>query len=38
MINDDEILQGIKNAIEVSFASDDIKDMLLKELGKQVLL
>ena len=38
MINDDEILQGIKNAIEVSFASDDIKDTLLKELGKQVLL
>ena len=38
MINDTEILQGIKNAIEVSFASDDIKDMLLKELGKQVLL
>ena len=38
MINDAEILQGIKNAIEVSFASDDIKDMLLKELGKQVLL
>ena len=38
MINDAEILRGIKNAIEVSFASDDIKDMLLKELGKQVLL
>ena len=31
MINDEEILKGIKNAIEVSFASDDIKDMLWKE-------
>ncbi len=32
MIDDRDILQGIKNAIEVSFASDDIKNMLWKEL------
>ena len=32
MIDDGDILQGIKNAIEVSFASDDIKNMLWKEL------
>ena len=31
MINDEDILKGIKNSIEVSFASDDIKDMLCKE-------
>lgn len=31
MINDEDILKGIKNSIEVSFASDDIKDMLWKE-------
>jgi adenosine deaminase len=31
MINDEEIVKGIKNAIEVSFASDEIKEMLWKE-------
>ena len=33
MISDSDIIQGIKNSIEVSFASDNIKDMLLKELN-----
>ncbi len=33
MISDSDIIQGIRNAIEVSFASDNIKDMLLKELN-----
>ena len=33
MISDSDIIHGIKNSIEVSFASDNIKDMLLKELN-----
>lgn len=32
MINDMEIFQGIKNAIEVSFANDNIKNVLWREL------
>ena len=32
MISDSDIIQGIKNSIEVSFASDNIKDALLREL------
>ena len=34
MVNDEEIIKGIKNAVQVSFANDDIKNILWKEIGE----